>query len=281
MPANKKKTDLFSILVFVLVGLFLLLPLLMTFLYSLVIDFTGLIPKGFTIKHYVELITGSQSILSVLGRTLLIAVVPTLITLVIVLLALFATMVYYPKMDAVLSLITKIPYGIQGIILAVSLIGIYANSNTFFSNRILLLIFAYCVVISPYMYQGVKNALMTIEMMPILEAAEVLGSNKLATYFTIVVPGIGKGILATSLLCAGILFGDFVLVNILAGNYYETLGIFLNKVRSKSGATAGAISSLMFVIMLLFSATVTWLNREKKSIKTDEKEEDSHVVHRI
>lgn len=261
----QKKSGFFTILVFTLVSLFLFLPLLMTLLYSLFTDFSTLIPRGFTLQNYAELFAGANSILPTLGRTILIAVVPTFLMLVIMLLALYATKVYFPQADVFLNLTTKIPYGIQGIILAVALIGIYANSGGFLSNRIFLLIMAYCVCVSPYMYQGLKNALETIDMLPILEAAEVLGAGKLYSYFTIVVPSVYKGILATFLLCSGILFGDFVLVNILAGSYYETLGIYLNNIRSKSGAIAAGVSVIMFIIMLIFSIAVNHLNRERQS----------------
>ena len=150
--------------------------------------------------------------------------------------------------------------------MAVSIIGIYANTNTFLSNRVFLLGCAYCVVISPYIYQGIRNVLLSIDMIPILEAAELLGASKLYTYFRIIIPSIGKGILATMLLCVGILFGDFVLVNILAGSYYETLGIYLNNVRARSGQVAAGVSTLMFIIMIGFSMLVNFLNREHKEV---------------
>src|SRR5699024_8236199 len=119
----------------------------------------------------------------------------------------------------------KIPYGIQGVILAVSILSLYTSGGGILSNRILLLICAYCIIILPYMYQGIKNALLTIEVLPILEAAEILGASKVYAYFRIVVPSMMKGLFATMLLSTGILFGDFVLVNILAGSYYKTMGI--------------------------------------------------------
>lgn len=71
-----------------------------------------------------------------------------------------------------------------------------------------------------------------------------------------------KGLLATLLLAVGILFGDFVLINILAGSYFPTLGVYLNEIRAVSGHSASAVSVLMFAVMLLLSYGVTRLNRK-------------------
>ncbi|MDO5649633.1 MAG: ABC transporter permease subunit [Gallicola sp.] len=264
-----KKNNTFNFIVMIIAGIYLLAPIGATIIYSFFRDFTSVIPQGFTLDFYKELFAGAGSIWPTLLRTILIGVIPTAITTLIVLLALYGTLVYHPKFDAIMNFITKIPYGIQGVILAVAIIAIYANTNTFFSNRVFLLGCSYCVVISPYIYQGIRNVLLSIDMIPILEAAELLGASKLYTYFKIIVPSIGKGILATMLLCIGILFGDFVLVNILAGSYYETLGIYLNNVRARSGQVAAGVSTLMFIMMIGFSMLVNYLNREHKE-KIDE-----------
>lgn len=121
----------------------------------------------------------------------------------------------------------------------------------------------YGIVILPYMYQGIKNALDTIDMIPLLESARILGANPFYTYFRIIVPSVKNGLLATVLLTVGILFGDFVLINILAGSYFPTLGIYLNEIRAVSGHYASAVSVLMFAIMILLSYIVTRLNRSK------------------
>lgn len=157
--------------------------------------------------------------------------------------------------------------------MAVSLIFLYANSGQFYGNRIYLLVCSYSVLICPYMYHGVKNTLSTIDMKPILEAAEVLGASPFIGYWTIIIPSVYRGLLATMLLCSGLLFADFVLVNILAGSYYETLGVFLNRILSVSGPTASAVSTIMSLIMLSLSFLVNHLNKQQKSEATDLEEQ--------
>lgn len=287
----QNKQAWFNNVLLVLLSLVLVLPLIATLLNSVFRDFTSIIPKGFTLSFYAELFTGDNQILPVLLRTLVIAVVPTVILLILLLLAMYAIQVYFPKLDKYLDILSKIPYGIQGVILAVSILSLYSGGGGILSNRILLLTSAYCIIILPYMYQGIKNALLTIEVLPILEAAEILGANKVYAYFRIVVPSITKGLLATMLLSTGILFGDFVLVNILAGSYYKTMGIFLNEIRGSSGHAASAVSVIMFVVMLILSFGVNHLTKDTKAKRKSakgikisslkEKERAKHELHRV
>jgi len=264
MSNMQKKQAWFSNAILFILSFILVLPLFATLLNSFFRDFTSMIPKGFTLAFYVELFTGENQILPVLLRTLMISIVPTVILLILLLLAMYAIQVYFPKLDKYLDVLSKIPYGIQGVILAVSILSLYSGRGGILSNRVLLLICAYSIIILPYMYQGIKNALVTIEVMPILEAAEILGARKVYAYFRIVVPSITKGLLATMLLSTAILFGDFVLVNILAGSYYKTIGIFLNEIRGFSGHAASAVSVMMFIVVLLLSFGVNKLNKDTK-----------------
>lgn len=293
----QKKHPWVSNAILFILSFVLVLPLIGTLLNSLFRDFTSIVPKGFTLSFYAELFAGDNQLLPVLLRTVVIAVVPTVILLVLLLLAMYAVQVYFPHLDKYLDILSKIPYGIQGVILAVSILSLYTSGGGILSNRILLLICAYCIIILPYMYQGIKNALLTIEVLPILEAAEILGANKIYAYFRIVVPSMMKGLLATMLLSTGILFGDFVLVNILAGSYYKTMGIYLNEIRGSSGHAASAVSVIMFFVMFGLSFGVNQLNKDTKAkqksakqkqavkaIKIDssaEKERANHELYRV
>lgn len=255
-----KKAGIYSIAVFIIISLFLLTPIFATFLYSVFADFTGIIPKEFTLDFYALLFSADMR--AAIARTLIISIVPTMIIFVLVLFAVYAVKSYFPELDKFFSVASKIPYGIQGIIMAVSVLSLYSSGFGLMSNRIFLLTATYCIMVLPYMYQGVKNSLDTIDMAPILESAQVLGANRLYAFVTIIVPAITRGLFTTILLCTGLLLCDFVLVNILAGSYYSTLGIIMNKISAKSGHAASVISVAIFVMMLVLSLITDKLNKE-------------------
>ena len=249
----KKRSKPFSSFIIVILSVILLLPLFVTLLNSLFRDLSNIIPEGFTFEFYSGIFAEfrrdggrDRQVFTDRDHTDACAIAAPFVGDV-------CRADPLPERDKYLDLLSKIPYGIQGVILAVSIISLYASSSTFLSNRIFLLSCAYGIVILPYMYQGIKNALTTLEVMPILEAAETLGASKLYAFFRIIVPSVLKGLVATILLSIGILFSDFVLVNIIAGSYYETTSIFLDKTRSVSGHAASAISVVIFCIMLILT----------------------------
>jgi len=71
-----------------------------------------------------------------------------------------------------------IPYTIQGVILSVSILVLYAKNGTLLSDRMVMLVGAYCIIILPHIYNGIRNGMRAINMNMLLEAAEMLGDSK-------------------------------------------------------------------------------------------------------
>lgn len=120
-------------------------------------------------------------------RSLIICVIPIIITTVIILLAMFVTTLYFPKLDKYVQIICMIPYTIQGVILSVSILAAYVRSETFLSNRMVMLFGAYSVIIMPYIYQGIKNGMSAVNVHTLVEAAEMLGCSRIYAFFKVVV----------------------------------------------------------------------------------------------
>ena len=88
-------------------------------------------PKGFTLKYYAQLFSDSI-FLEALGRTLLISILPILVTGIIILLAMYVIVVYNLKLEKYIQILCMIPYALQGIILSTSIISIYVGSGSIF-----------------------------------------------------------------------------------------------------------------------------------------------------
>lgn len=202
-----KKNKAGSIAVMALVLIYLLIPLVVSIVYSMFDKWTGIVPEGFNLENYATLFT-DKAFLATLGRTVAMCVIPICLTIIIVLLALFVTTIYFPKLEKYVQIICMIPYTIQGVILSVSILSLYVSSPTFLSNRLVMLFGAYCIIILPYIYQGIRNGMRAVNMPMLIEAAEMLGSSKIYAFFKIVVPNILSAIIVSSLLAVGIIFGD-------------------------------------------------------------------------
>ena len=101
----KKRSNAFSSFIIVILSVILLLPLFVTLLNSLFRDLSNIIPEGFTFEFYSGIFAGSGGMAGAIGRSLLIAIIPTLVLLLLLLLAMYVVQIHYPKGDKYLDLL--------------------------------------------------------------------------------------------------------------------------------------------------------------------------------
>ena len=261
---KKKKAG--SVIVMVILILYLLLPLVVTIVYSLFDKWTDIVPRGFTVSSYVTLFQDPEFLLCIL-RTLIVCIVPIVLTTVIILLAMFVTTVYFPGLDKYVQIICMIPYTIQGVILSVSILAAYVKSDTFLSNRMVMLFGAYSIIIMPYIYQGIKNGMSSVNVNTLLEAAEMLGASRIFAFFRIVVPNIVSSVVVSSLLAVGIIFGDYVLVRNLTGTSFQTMQIYLYQTMKSDSMKASAVFVVIMAITFMIAAVTLFLKNRGKHTK--------------
>lgn len=261
-----KKSKIFSNVFMVAVILWLLLPLAATLVYSLFKNWTDIVPTGFSFNSYTTLF-GNSTFYTALYQTVLICIIPIAITIVIMLLALFVVTIYFPRLEKYVQLLCMLPYTIQGVILSVSILSAYAKSGTIFGNRMVMLIGAYCIIILPHIYQGIRNSMHAVSMPMLIEAAEMLGASRLYAFFRVIVPNIISGITVSSLLAVGILFGDYVIIRNLGGSGTTNLQIYLYQAMKRSTGESSAV----IVIIMLLTFTITALVLYLQSRSTLEK----------
>lgn len=266
MGVNMKK-NISSKVIILLICIYLTLPLLLTFLYSVFTEWNKVLPKGLTLRYYKEILSDGNFLVS-LFRTLIVSVIPFFICTLIVLLALYVIVVYHPGWDKYVQMLCNIPYAIQGIILAISVLSLYAGAPQPFSNRFIMVVLTYCIVILPYIYRGLKNSLDTINAGRLIEAAQMLGAGRFYAFFAVVVPNILSGISIVAMLSISIVFGDFVIVNIIGGSYFQTAQMYLYKKLFQSGQASSVIIVVMFGLTLILSALVNILNKRNKRTDT-------------
>lgn len=238
-----------------IVALYLFIPFAATFVYSLFIEWTDILPSGFTLRNYTELFT-NMTFWSSIGRTLVLCLVSVAITIVLLLLAMYVVVAVNRKLGKVMQVICMIPYALQGVILSIGIISLYTGTGTILSNRMLMLFGAYTILVLPYIYQGIRNALNAVDAETLIQAAEMLGCGRFRAYVQVVLPNIFSGILVSSLLAESIVFGDFVLANNIAGTNYQNIQVFLQANMDRSSGVSSAIVVVIFVVVAAITAIV-------------------------
>ncbi len=263
---KKNKSDY---VVLILISVYLLLPLCATLVYSISTEWMDVMPKGLTGRYYAELMTDSL-FWQAITRSIIISFVPVVLTAALLLLAMYVIVVYAPSLDKYLQIICTVPYAVQGVILPVSVLSLYAGAPAPLSNRIVMLTLTYCIIILPYMYSGIKNSLVTVDAAKLMEAAQMLGADKFYAFFHIIVPCMLSGVVISSMLSVSIIFGDFVIVNTIGGSYFYTAQMYLFKKMFISGQLTSAVIIVLFTVTLIISALAFFL--KSKSLTASCKE---------
>lgn len=258
-----KRKKKFPYVVLTLTSIFLLIPFIATLVYSFTIGWTKLLPAGWTLKYWGQAFT-EPNLWPAILRGVLISIPPIIICNVVVILALYTSVVYYPKLEKYIQAICMVPNSLKGVIIAIPVLALYAGTPTIFSNRMVMLVCIYSISILPFVYQGIRNNLHGINVTQLLEAAEILGAGKLYAFVRIVLPSMLSGILVSSLLALSTVFGDFAIIKIIAGNKFETVQMLLYNSRVIVLQYQCVIVIIMFTATLVISQTVFKFQNKKR-----------------
>lgn len=257
------KTKKYERIWILIIMIYLLIPLAITMVYSMFQKWTKVLPEKFSLSGYGAVFSDKLFLYAVI-RSIVMCIIPIAVTTVIVLLALFVAFVYFPGLKKFIQMICMIPYSIQGVILSVSILSFYVSVNNIFSNRYMMLCGAYCVIILPYMFQGIYNGMNAIEMSTLMESAQMLGAGGMYAFFRVIVPNIATSIFVSALLAMGIIFGDYVLVRNLTGTAFENMQIYLYQIMKTDSVKASAVFVIIMMITFCITAAVFSLKGKER-----------------
>lgn len=247
--------------------MYLIIPLLATFLYSFSSRWShSVLPEGLTIKWYQTLLTDSGFLRALLNSLMLVGGT-TIAAIVIMVPAIYGIVIYFPKLEKYIKGSIIGVYTMPGIISSVGLLKGYSNAPV---SMLLVVAGAYFVSILPFMYQGISNNLRNINVIQLVEAAEILGASKLVAFRIIILPNIMPGIIVSALLSFSLLFGEFVMVNILLGTNFKTTQIYLMENLQKNGHISSAIVSCYFILLAIITLIILKFTLGKKGEKMNE-----------
>lgn len=245
--------------VFALMCLFLALPIISTIIYAFSTTWNKTIfPEGLTLK-WIKILFSDARFFEAFGRSLLLSGTAVILAILLMVPAVLIVVIYFPKQEKWIQIMVVMVYAFPAIILAVGLIRSYVNTGI---PMIYAVLGAYVIAIIPFMYQGTRNSLRNIDARQLVDAAEMLGAGKIETFKLILLPTIYPGIFVASLLSFAVLFGEFVLVNLVVGSQFETIQIYLYTKLKSSGHTASAVVFVYVVLMGIVTAIAASITRK-------------------
>ena len=198
-----------SWLFLVLAGLYFLVPLLGTFLFSLrarkgVLSFLAY-ARVFSDPHFLGTFTFSLEMAVLTIIVGLILLVPT-------------TIWVHLRLPAALPLIevfALLPFVIPPIVLVFGLIRTYSRPPIALTGTPVLLVAGYVVISFPYIFRAIDTGLRSIDLRRLVEASQSLGAGWGRTLLRVVVPSIRVSLLSAAFLTVAIVIGELTLAVML------------------------------------------------------------------
>ena len=269
----KKLNRIFTVLIFV----FLYIPMAVLIVASFNTGKSLTSFEGFTFQQYAQLFK-DDSLLSLLGNSLLVAVLSTGISTVF---GTFASVGIYglkPKMRKVVLNLTNIPMTNPDIVTGVSLSLLFVfvgskmlgqrDSLTFWT-----LLLAHITFSLPYIILNIMPKLHQMDT-SLTDAAMDLGCTPVQAFFKVTLPEIMPGIVTGAIMAFTMSLDDFVISYFVSGPSFVTLPVEIysytkKPIHPKVYAMFTLLFALIFVLMV--SMNLLQLRADKKKVERQSK----------
>lgn len=260
----KKLNRIITVLVFV----FLYIPMLVLAVASFNEGLDIAVFKGFTFDQYRELFR-DRALLHLLGNSLIIAVLSTLIATVLGTAAAVGIHSMRGRMRSAIMTVTNIPMTNPDIVTGVSLALLFAFAGTLLRNNNVLgfwtLLIAHITFNLPYVILNVMPKLAQMDP-DMTEAALDLGCTPVQAFFKVVLHEIMPGVISGALMAFTMSLDDFVISYFVTGSSFITLPVEIyNYTKKPIQPKIYALFTLIFVAILIMMSAMNLLQARDRS----------------
>jgi len=257
MRARRFKLQIFRVVVFLLMGAFFLVPI------GAMIEFStrgNSVNSPRTLESWAQIGT-TPGLSDAIVASLELAVITSILMLAILLPTMVWVRLRLPQLNRAVEFICLMPLTVPAIALVVGIRPLYNWISINVSDSILVLSFAYVILVMPYAYRSLDAGLAAIDLKTLSEAARSLGSGWGTIMVRIVVPNMRTAILNAALLSVALVLGEYTFANIMN---YENLQVAIAYVSLVSAGTsiAVAVAALVFAFALLM--VISLVGRRRK-----------------
>lgn len=237
---------------------YMLIPIIATYIFSVATRWDKtILPEGYTLEGYTE-VAKNPYFLITLKNSLVLSVLSVVLSLVLIVPTVYWVHVRLHAAKPLLDLLMILPFGIPGVVLALSLVQVY-NFQPIHRSPFLLAA-ATVIFTMPYMYRSVSNNIEAIDIPTLTEAAQSLGANMVNVLTRVIIPNIFPGILSGSLLVFATVFAEFTLARLIVGASFKTFPMLLVEYTRKDGTIAAGLSVISFTIAWIVSLLILWVS---------------------
>jgi putative spermidine/putrescine transport system permease protein len=223
---------------------------------------------GLTAEHYTG-IPGAEGFAETFGRSLTIAVLTALISLLLMVPTVVLVELRLPRLRTTVELLTLLPLVLPPIALVVGVRSVLAWAPDHFFGTPLaeaffalqrpslpwILVLVYVVLALPFVYRALDAGVRGADLRTLTEAARNLGASWPRVLGTVVLPVLRTSVLNASFLTVALVLGEFTIAQILGFRTFPTWILEISGNRPQLSVAVSVLSLAMtWALLLLISA---------------------------
>ncbi len=243
---------------------YLAIPMIAVLLYSFSGRWTShMFPDFYTLDHWRDAFS-DQRLLSALWRSIWMALAVLIFDILIVVPAVYWQRVRNPRIRTFTELSAVIPFVLPFVVIAFGILKVMGNVAPQLLGTPWIIWLGHSAIAFPFLYWAVDGAMSAANVVRLNEAAQICGATPLQTLRLVVVPNIGAGLAAGGMLVFATSFGEFALVQILAGARFENVSLFSLALIAQTTSQAeklAVLTIITFIILFAISVGVVYANQ--------------------
>ena len=262
-PIDLRRVRWWRVAVFVVLGVYFIVPLAATFWFTFYTPGT----HQFSLSPYGQIFSAKGFGTSVL-LTLKVALLTIVILYALLVPAMIAVQLRLPKLKPMLESLAMVPLVLSPVALVVGVQTVLSwgtagsPGTPLFQFTVdlqnqsfpLVLPIIYVVIALPFAYRSLDAQLRSVDLKTLVEASRGLGASWPVTLWRAVVPNLRTGLLSGAILTLALVFGEYTISSIL-----QFLPFSVWIVQDGQGATSGQLAPAVSLLSLLLSWAVLFL----------------------
>jgi putative spermidine/putrescine transport system permease protein len=248
---------LFSWLVFILCGLYFLLPLIGTALFSLRDD-----PATAAYTNTLD----DPLFAKTLTYSFVVGIVTIIVSIALIVPTAFWVRLRLPRLRPIVEFVTLLPFVIPPIVLVFGLLQTFSGPPLPLTGSDLgstaLLVAAYVVLSFPYMYRAVDTGLRAIDVRSLTEASQSLGAGWIRILWQVILPNLRASLLAGAFLTLAIVVGEFTIATFLARPAFAP---YLANIGGNKAYEPAAVTVISFALTWIAMGVISIIGRGSRS----------------
>jgi putative spermidine/putrescine transport system permease protein len=260
-------------LFFAAVILYVAVPMIAVLLYSFSARWTSrIVPDAYTLDNWATALTEPR-MQAALWRTVWMGLLVLLLVVLLVVPAVYWQRVRNPKIRVAAELAAAIPFVLPFVVIAFGILRLMGRTlpevfeitwTVHLLGTPLIILLSHAAIAFPFLYWAVDGSMAAANVVKLNEAAATCGATPFQTVRHVVFPNISAGLAAGGMLVFATSFGEFALVQILAGSRFENVSLYsLNLLQNTTSQVEilAVLTVITFVVLFAISVAVVLLNR--------------------